>query len=207
MLHSPSSLSPLLFVSFMLLLVLSTLQIRYRFAFLSVLMLLSLPNKSSSSSSSAPFSWTTPQVLIIYSSVLWDEKYSPLQWLFGATDPLVWKSRHPSQLQFCVILSLRWLYGPNDYVRISQLQAGTKEENCEANIWILCFDCSKKDWAFRSSIDGQRKDIGSLIHRSEHSESNLIDLSHCRDVSMMRDLDFHPSNTLMKILDGDSTKA
>ena len=42
-------------------------------------------------------------------------------------------------------------------------------------------------------------DSGSLIHRSEHSDSNLIDLSHSIYVSMMRDSTCYPSTILMEI--------
>ena len=81
----------------------------------------------------------------------------------------------------------------------SLLQVCTKEENWKPKIQVLFLDCSKKDWAFRSSIDGQGKDFGSLIHRSEHSDSNLIHPSHSGDVSMMRDSTCYPSNTLMRM--------
>ena len=41
-------------------------------------------------------------------------------------------------------------------------------------------------------------DSGSLIHRSEHSDSNLIDLSHSIYVSMMQDSTCYPSTILME---------
>ena len=89
----------------------------------------------------------------------WKEKYGPFEWLLGATDPSIWKSRYPSQFQIPVIVLFRCPCWQDDCVRISYLQVCTKEENKKANIRVLCLDCNKKDRAFRSSIEGQGIDF------------------------------------------------